>query len=197
VAVDPAREMAIVPVNRIAMMVQLIPREGFDLPAVRAKEDRLGDEYEYNMMRGTPYVMRRRMLLAPSKLPCTPPPFGTLVAVDLASGARKWEVPLGSFMPPSVRAAVKESHPEWGSPNLGGAIVTGGGLVFIGATIDRQFHAYDVDTGRELWHADLPQSAKATPVSYETAGEQFVAVALGGGGAWESGDSVVAFRLRR
>ena len=197
VAVDPVREMAIVPVNRIAMMVQLIPREGFDLPAVRAKEDRLGDDYEYNMMRGTPYVMRRRMLLAPSKLPCTPPPFGTLVAVDLASGARKWEVPLGSFMPPSVRAAVKESHPEWGSPNLGGGIVTGGGLVFIGATIDRRFHAYDVDTGRELWHADLPASAKATPVSYEIAGEQFVAVALGGGGAWESGDSVVAFTLRR
>jgi glucose dehydrogenase len=63
---------AIVPVNRIAGMVQLIPREGFDLEAVRAKEDRLGDDYEYNMMRGTPYVMRRRALLAPSRLPCTP-----------------------------------------------------------------------------------------------------------------------------
>jgi len=198
VAVDPGRELAIVPVNRIAMMVQLIPRDGFDLATVRAQEDRLGDDYEYNMMRGTPYVMRRRMLLAPSKLPCTPPPFGALVAVDLKSGARKWEVPLGSFHPPSVRDIVKEAHPEWGAPNLGGAIVTGGGLVFIGATIDRRLHAFDVDTGRELWYANLPAIAKATPVSYETpAGEQFVAVATGGGGAWESGDSIVAFRLRR
>jgi quinoprotein glucose dehydrogenase len=198
VAVDPVREMAIVPVNRIAGMVQLIPREGFDLAAVRAKEDRLGDDYEYNMMRGTPYVMRRRILLAPSKLPCTPPPFGTLVAVDLTSGARRWEVPLGAFVPPSVRDVVKDSHADWGSPNLGGAIVTGGGLVFIGAALDRRLHAYDVDTGRELWHADLPASVKATPVSYQTAsGEQFVAAALGGGGAWESGDAIVAFRLPR
>src|SRR5262249_14799380 len=197
VAVEPTREMAIVPVNRLAMVGRLRPREGFDFAAVRAKEERLGDDYEYTMMHGTPYVMRRRMLLAPSKLPCTPPPFGTLVALDLQSGARKWEVPLGSFVPPSVRDAVKESHPEWGSPNLGGAIVTGGGLVFIGATLDRPLHAYDVDTGRELWHADRPASAKATPASYETAGEQFVAVALGGGGAFESGDSIVAFRLRR
>jgi quinoprotein glucose dehydrogenase len=150
------------------------------------------------MMRGTPYVMRRRMLLAPSKLPCTPPPFGTLVAVDLTSGARRWEVPLGAFMPPSVRDALKESHAEWGSPNLGGAIVTGGGLVFIGAALDRRLHAYDVDTGRELWHADLPASVKATPVSYQArSGDQFVAASLGGGGAWESGDTVVAFRLRR
>jgi quinoprotein glucose dehydrogenase len=197
VAVDPTREVVIVPVNRIAGMVQLIPREGFDLAAVRAKEDRLGDDYEYNMMRGTPYVMRRRMLLAPSRLPCTPPPFGTLVAVDLTTGARKWEVPLGSFIPPSVRDTVREEHPEWGSPNLGGAIVTGGGLVFIGATLDRRLHAYDVDTGRELWHANLPASAKATPASYEAAGEQFVVVALGGGGAWESGDSIIAFHLRK
>ena len=58
---------------------------------------RLGDDYEYNMMRGTPYVMRRRLLLAPSRLPCTPPPFGALVAIDLKTGERQWEVPLGSM----------------------------------------------------------------------------------------------------
>jgi len=198
VAVDPVRELAIVPVNRIAGVVQLIPRDGFVYEMVRAKEDRLGDDYEYNMMRGTPYVMRRRMLLAPSKLPCTPPPFGTLVAVDLASGARRWEVPLGNFIPPSVRDTVKESHLDWGSPNLGGPIVTGEGLVFIGAAIDRRLHAYDIESGRELWHADLPASVKATPVSYRTgSGEQFVAATLGGGGAWEPDDAVVAFRVRR
>ena len=87
VAVDPVRQVAVIPVNRLAAMVQLMPREGFDLEQARAKEQRMGDDYEYNIMHGTPYVMRRRILLAPSRLPCTPPPFGTLVAIDLETGA--------------------------------------------------------------------------------------------------------------
>jgi quinoprotein glucose dehydrogenase len=196
-AVDPVRQLAIVPVNRIASMVQLIPREGFDLKAARAAEQRLGDDFEYNYMRGTPYVMRRRILLAPSRLPCTPPPFGSLVAVDLKAARVKWDVPLGSFtapLPPELAAKVR---PEWGSPNLGGPIVTAGGVVFIGAALDSRLHAYDIETGRELWSAPLPASAKATPMTYRTAsGHQFVAVAVGGGGAWGAGDHVVAFRLK-
>src|SRR6185295_1197300 len=128
VAIDPEREIAIVPVNRVAAMVQLIPREGFDLGKTRAAEQRLGDDFEYNMMRGTPYVMRRRLLLAPSKLPCTPPPFGALVAIDLKSGGRLWEVPLGSFaklLSADLAAALPAGS---GSPNLGGPIVTAGGV---------------------------------------------------------------------
>ena len=196
VAIDPVRELALIPVNRIAAMVQLIPREGFDLQETRAKEDRLGDDYEYNMMRDTPYVMRRRLLLAPSKLPCTPPPFGTLVAVDLKTGARKWEVPLGTFSALFGPDVAPQILPEWGSPNLGGAIVTGGGLAFIGAALDGRLHAYDIDTGRDLWHATLPSSAKATPASYQLpSGAQLVVVAVGGGGAWGAGDYVIAFRL--
>jgi quinoprotein glucose dehydrogenase len=196
-AIDPDREVAIVPVNRLAAMVQLLPREGFDPARARAAEQRLGDEFEYNPMRGTPYVMRRRMLLAPSKLPCTPPPFGTLVAIDLKSGGRLWEVPLGSIAALNPDPALTLPA-DWGSPNLGGPIVTAGGIVFIGAALDRSLHAYDVETGRDLWHGALPASAKATPMSYRLAsGDQFVAVAVGGGGAWGAGDYVVAFKLRR
>ena len=85
-----------------------------------------------------------------------------------------------------------------GSPNLGGPIVTAGGVVFIGAALDRSLHAYDVETGRELWRGALPESGKATPMSYRlSTGEQFVAIAVGGGGAWGTGDYVVAFHLRR
>jgi quinoprotein glucose dehydrogenase len=190
------REIAVVPVNRLAAMVQLIPREGFDLGKTRESEQRLGDDYEYNMMRGTPYIMRRRMLLAPSKLPCTPPPFGALVAVSLKTGARLWEVPLGSI--DALVGSDVKIPPDWGSPNLGGPIATAGGLVFIGAALDRSLHAFDIETGRELWRGSLPASAKATPMSYRLAsGEQFVAVAVGGGGAWGTGDYVVAFHLRR
>jgi quinoprotein glucose dehydrogenase len=198
VAVDPEREIAIVPVNRIAASVQLIPREGFDFQKTRSEEQRLGEDYEYNFMRGTPYIMRRRMLLAPSKLPCTPPPFGALVAISLKTGGRLWEVPLGSLtelMGPNFAGKIQ---PEWGSPNLGGPIVTAGGLVFIGAALDRSLHAFDIETGRELWQGRLPQSGKATPMTYRLpSGEQFVAIATGGGGGWGVGDSVVAFRLRR
>jgi len=195
-AVDPVREVAVVPVNRLAAMVQLLPREGFDLARVRAAEQRLGDDYEYNLMRGTPYVMRRRMLLAPSRMPCTPPPFGTLVAISLKTGSRLWEVPLGTIA--ALTGDTERALPEWGSPNLGGPIVTAGGLVFIGAALDRSLHAFDIETGRELWRGTLPESGKATPMSYRLAsGEQFVAIAVGGGGAWGAGDSVVAFHLRR
>jgi quinoprotein glucose dehydrogenase len=197
VAIDPVRQIAVVPVNRIAAVVQLIPREGFDFQKTRAAEQRLGEEYEYNFMRGTPYIMRRRMLLSPSKLPCTPPPFGTLVAIDLKTGGRLWEVPLGSMaplMPADLRGKIQ---PEWGSPNLGGPITTAGGIVFIGASLDRRLHAFDIENGRELWSGDLPQSGKATPMTYRLAsGDQFVVIAAGGGGAWGVGDSVVAFRLR-
>ncbi len=195
VAVDPVRQIAVVPVNRIAAVVQLIPRDSFDHARAMAEDKKLGRDYEYNRMRGTPYVMRRRILLSPSGLPCTPPPFGTLVAVDLKTGRRLWEVPLGSFtraLPPERAAQVPA---EWGSPNLGGPIVTAGGVVFIGAAVDRWLHAYDIETGRELWRGPLPQSGKATPMSYRLAsGEQFVAIAVGGGGVFGAGDYVVAFR---
>jgi len=197
-AVDPERQIAVVPVNRVAAMVQLIPRQGFDLKRARKDDERLGHDYEYNMMHGTPYVMRRRILLSPSGMPCTPPPFGTLVAIDLRSGTRLWESPLGSvagLVGPEMAARLA---PEWGSPNLGGPIVTAGGVVFIAAALDRALHAFDIETGRELWRGALPASGKATPMSYRLAsGEQYVVVTAGGGDVWGKGDHVVAFRLPR
>ena len=70
--------------------------------------------------------------------------------------------------------------------------------MFIGAALDRWLHAFDIESGRELWKGPLPESGKATPMSYRLAsGDQFVAIAVGGGGAWGEGDYVVAFRLRR
>lgn len=184
VAIDEGRSLAIVPVNRVPAMVQLIPAEGFNDDSVRhADADRGIHDFEYTRMHGTPYIMRRRIILSPARLPCTPPPFGALVAVNLATGGIQWNVPLGSF----------GGFP--GSPQLGGPIVTAGGLVFIGATPDKGFRAFDVETGRELWKADLPAGARATPMTYEAGGRQFVVIAAGGSDIWGAGDAIIAFAL--
>ena len=83
--------------------------------------------------------------------------------------------------------------------NLGGAITTAGGLVFIGSTVDRYLRAFDVETGRELWKAKLPAGGKATPMTYRGAdGRQYVVISAGGDGkAWGRADSVLAFALPR
>ncbi len=183
VTYDPEREIVVVPVNTLATIVQLIPQTGAATETLREESSRLG--YQLNRMHGTPYFMRRRLLLGPSGAPCTPPPFGKLVAVSLRSSKRLWEVPLGSD--------------PLGSPNLGGAIATAGGLVFIAATLDRHLRGFDVETGRELWRAPLPAGGKATPMTYRGRdGRQYVVIAAGGDGErFGKGDEVVAFALPR
>jgi len=186
VAVDEGRALAVVPVNTVPAMVQLFPAEGFNGDSMRREDAQRGlIDFEYTRMRGTPYVMRRRLILGPTGLPCTPPPFGSLVAVNLNTGGIAWNVPLGTM----------GESPGLGSPNLGGPIVTAGGLVFIGATLERAFRAFDMETGRELWKAPLPAGARATPMTYEAGGRQFVVIAAGGGGPFGAGDAIVAFAL--
>ena len=191
-AFDPGRSIAVVAVNRLAAMVQLIPVDQLDTAQSRSNSSRLGDEY--TRMHGTPYVMRRRILTAESRLPCSPPPWGGLVAIDLKTGTRAWEVPLGDLrsMSPELASISQQSV---GSPNLGGPIVTAGGLVFIGATIDHFIRAFDIETGRELWKGALPGGARATPMTYTVNGKQFVVIAVGGNDDWGKGDYIIAFAL--
>jgi len=194
VAFDPARQIAIVPVNTIAARVQLIRLDELDTTEARANQSRLGDQY--TRMHGTPYVMRRNMINTSNGLPCTPPPFGALVAINLQTGARAWDVPLGD--PTSLRPGmVSPSKTPLGTPNLGGPIVTAGGVVFIGATMDHVLRAFDVETGRELWKGPLPGGARATPMTFQTTpgGKQFVVISVGGSEDWGKGDYVVAFAL--
>lgn len=186
VAIDESRSLAIVPVNRLPAMVQLFKADGFNGDSIRAVDARRGlTDFEYTRMRGTPYIMRRRLILGSSGLPCITPPFGSLVAVSLGTGRIVWNVPLGTM----------GGFP--GAVNLGGPIVTAGGIVFIGATLDRAIRAFDAETGRELWKADLPAGARATPMTYEAGGRQFVVIAAGGGGPFGAGDAIVAFALPR
>ncbi|HEY7517749.1 MAG TPA: pyrroloquinoline quinone-dependent dehydrogenase [Methylomirabilota bacterium] len=191
-AYDPERQIAVVPVNRIASVVQLIPRERYE---------RAEPGWEYAPMRGTPYVIRRRILLSPLGLPCTPPPFGALVAISLVTGQKVWEVPLGTTRDLFASKIWIPVAFRWGTPNLGGPVVTGGGLVFIGAAMDNYLRAFDVENGHELWRGRLPAGAQATPMTYRVAGDprQFVVVSAGGHGRLGTtrGDAVVAFALPR
>jgi quinoprotein glucose dehydrogenase len=126
-------------------------------------------------------------------LPCTPTPWGQLVAVDVNTGKIAWRSTLG------VTDSLPAGKQNTGRPGLGGAIVTASGLTFIGATDDARFRAFDTRTGKELWTVKLPASAEATPITYADAkGRQYVAVVATGGfgiGAALAGDSVVVFGL--
>ena len=151
--------------------------------------------WEYNRMRGAPFGMMRAPFFSPAHLPCVKPPWGHLSAIDLSTGKMVWQVPLGSI----AEFTRDPEHTPPGSPNLGGPMVTAGGLVFVAGTIDRRIRAFDIETGKELWSAELPASAHAAPIAYRGAdGKEYVVIAAGGSAkvAEEAqSDAVVAFTL--
>jgi quinoprotein glucose dehydrogenase len=188
---DRANGLLVMPVNNIASEVRLIPRDTLD---EQRSGGRLASDFELHLQRGTPYALVRRLLLGPkARLPCTPPPWGTLTAVRAATGDIAWQVPLGKFPESAPDAA------QWGSIALGGPIVTAGGLVFTAGTLEAAIYAFDVQSGRQLWTGQLPTSARATPMTYRGPdGRQYVVIAAGGHGVPFGpplGDYLVAFAL--
>ena len=129
--------------------------------------------------------------LDPDGYPAIKPPWGTLNAIDLNTGDYLWRVPLGEY--PEL---IARGLPPTGSENYGGPLVTAGGVLFIAATKDEMFRAFDPKTGRELWRVKLPAAGNATPATYEAGGRQFVVIACGGGKMGNpSGDTYLAFAL--
>lgn len=127
----------------------------------------------------------------PDGYPGVKPPWGTLNAVDLNTGEYLWKVPLGEF--PELKA---KGIPPTGTENHGGPIVTAGGLLFIGATQDELFRAFDKQTGEVLWEYRLPAGGFATPATYEVNGKQYVVIAAGGTKyGLKPGGTYVAFAL--
>jgi quinoprotein glucose dehydrogenase len=197
VSYDPSRELVIVPTNRIAAVITLLPQaQAESLRRLDSGGERIG--LEYTTMRGTPYTLKRETLFAEGGVPCTPPPFGALVAVNLRTRQIQWSVPLGTAegldrfglaIPPETRGMI----------NLGGPVTTAGGLTFIAATTDAWFRAFDTATGEEVWKSKLPAGGKATPMTYLGAdGRQYVVISAGGGsGIFGRGDEVIAYAIPR
>jgi quinoprotein glucose dehydrogenase len=185
-AFDPQRHLLIMNTNHLAMWVKLIEREKLSKAYDDRKENRM--EGEFARQTGAPYGMYREPFLSPgAKVPCTPPPWGTVVAVDLFSGKKVWDAPLGTYL----------KDQQSGTINFGGPIVTAGGIAFAAAAMDNYIRAFDAENGKEIWKFELPASAQATPMTYSSGGKQYLVIAAGGHGklGTKQGDYVLAFSL--
>ncbi len=178
------------PADRSALIAFLFG-EGGDAPPVndaRSKTEPQGDVSRSMIPYSTTGYNR---FLDPDDHPAIKPPWGTLNAIDLNTGEYRWRRPLGEVPELTARGV-----PLTGTENYGGPLATGGGLIFIGATRDERFRAFDSRTGEILWETKLPAGGYATPATYSVNGVQYVVIACGGGKMdTPSGDAYVSFAL--
>ncbi|HSM96149.1 MAG TPA: pyrroloquinoline quinone-dependent dehydrogenase [Rhizomicrobium sp.] len=188
-AFDQAHDIVYVNTSNAMHLVKLIAQKDF----TAARERFAGKEVSPN--EGAPYGMLRETILSPIGMPCNPPPWGQLHAIDMHTGRILWSVPLGTTedMVPFSEYILGKS----GTPNLGGPMATASGLVFIGAAMDDYLRAFDAKTGKELWKGRLPAGGQATPMTYMWKGKQYVVIAAGGHSKLDTkrGDQVIAYAL--
>jgi len=177
VSVDPARGLIVVNALRFANFGRLIPREEAPAEGFGGAEGTAIFEQA-----GTPYVFAQSTFMSPFGVPCQRPPYGTISAFDLKTRKPVWSKSFGTSAKSGPFGVPTLLPIRMGVPNMGGSISTAGGLVFIAAAQDRLLRAYDITSGRELWHAPLPAVGVATPMSYVSpkTGRQFVVIAAGG-----------------
>lgn len=194
VAVDPERQVVFATPTYLAFISKLIPREDDTTLYVQGGERPQDSLPALNENFGAPFAVQLSAFTSALGLPCQEPPWGYLAGADLTTGEIAWMHKNGT---------VRDSSPlplpfKMGVPNLGGPMMTAGGVAFLSGTLDYYVRAYDVTTGEELWKARLPAGGQATPMTYTGSdGRQYLLVAAGGHGSLgtKAGDDVIAYAL--
>ncbi|MBB3941370.1 quinoprotein glucose dehydrogenase [Novosphingobium fluoreni] len=191
-AVDVDHGVMVFTSGRVANYVRLIERRKADAMGVKPIGDgsKASDYGGMAAQAGTPYAADIKLFMSPLAIPCQAPPLGFISAVDLVTGKLVWSRPFGTMF-----------GLQFGTPAIGGPIVTRAGLAFIGASIDGRMQAIDIKTGKEVWHSQLPRGAFGTPITYTSpkSGRQFVVIAAGSSPQLAGNDDAVlmAFALKR
>jgi len=201
VSVDVDRGILLVNWMQIPDRVELITRAEANARGYRIFDGHDGQGPGIHPMENTPYAANAAPFLSPLEMPCSAPPWGMITAVDLVSGKVIWNKPFGTGRDSGPFGIQSHLSFTMGVPNNGGSVVTRSGLVFIAATVERDLRAFDVETGKELWHDRLPGGGQATPMTYQSplSGRQFVVIAAGGQPRMHSrlGNKIVAYALPR
>ena len=188
-AFDAIHDIVYVNTSSAMHLVTLIPQK-----QIKKVSERFFDK-EVSPNEGAPFGVMRQTVLSPIGMPCNPPPWGLLHAIDMRDGRVLWSVPLGTTE--DIAPFSEYILGKTGTPNFGGPIVTASGLVFIGAAMDNYLRAFDAKSGAELWRGRLPAGGQATPMTYMWKGRQYVVIVAGGHSksGTTRGDEVVAFAL--
>ena len=194
IAIDPQRQIAFVTPTYLAFVSTLIPRADAITQYVQGGTRPKGALPALNENFGAPFATKMHPFTSPLGVPCQAPPWGYVAAADLRTGKVIWQHKNGT---------VRDSSPlpfpfKMGVPNLGGPIVTAGGVAFLSGSIDNFVRAYDVSNGAQLWEHRLPAGGQATPMTYRgNDGRQYLLVAAGGHGSLgtKAGDYVIAYAL--
>ena len=194
IAVDPARQVAFVTPTYLPFTSQLVPRK--DDTSLLVGKPPVDGLPALNENFGAPYAIRLAAFLSPFGIPCNEPPWGYVAGVDLRTGKIAWQHRNGTVQDETALPI----RFRMGVPNIGGPILTGGGVAFLSSAMDYYLRAYDLTTGRQLWEGRLPAGAQATPMSYQGSdGRQYVVVVAGGHGSTgtKPGDYIRAYALPR
>lgn len=196
VAVDPLRQIVFGTPAYLAFTSKLVPRSDDTSLIVQDGSPPQGALPALNENLGAPYAVELGPFLSPLGIPCQAPPWGYVAAADLTTGEILYRHKNGT-----TRDLTPVPIPlPLGVPDLGGPVITAGGVAFLSGTLDDYVRGYDVTTGDEIWQARLPAGGQATPMSYLGAdGRQYLLVVAGGHGSLgtKAGDSVIAYALPR
>ena len=196
IAVDPKRQTAFTTPTYLAFVSQLVPRPDDTTLLVQGNKKPQGSLPSLNENFGAPFAVKLSPFTSPLGIPCEQPPWGYVAGADLTTGKVLWQHKNGT---------VRDQSPiplpfKMGVPNLGGPIMTAGGVAFLSGTLDNYVRAYDVNSGKQLWQSRLPAGGQATPMTYRgDDGRQYVLVVAGGHGSLgtTAGDYVLAYALPR